>query len=246
MRHQHDFFIRREVPAEYHQSEQVIECTFALLEWVMKSTDNITERYPTPGMVTETRSAAEMLEVMRRVVLKPAYMVMEGIAKSDIVPVRSYEDDFWDTLDDRRKHVEAQMKDPKDFDEYMVVQERVAHENPQHYSEKEWQEILLAEMQYLLEYTQESAQRLTYDFDERVDFISSLTKDGKPIYPDDFIARARQEVSKLMELMKGVQGLTEFDQILPWIKQRFGDDTTYQTFFQKLGAMRPQEQRSST
>lgn len=241
MKHQHDFFIRREEPGEYHQSEEVIECTFALLEWVMKSKDNITERYPTPGMVTETRAAAEMLEVMRRIVLRPAYYIMEGIAKSDIHPVPSYFDDFWDSYNERRAEIEAQMKDPKDTDEYQEVKARVAHENPKKYTWEEWKEILQAEMVYLQEYLEGCAFAAARQLNHRVEFFSSLTNNGQPVLPIEAGDRFTAMAQDMFTVAKDISELDGFDQVLPYIKKKYGPDATFKTLLEKLGVFPQQE-----
>ncbi len=243
VRYQHDFFIRREEPAEYHQSEQAIECTLALLEWVAKSPDNITDRYPVGGMVAETRDAAEMLEVIRRVVLRPSYMIMEGVARSDIRPVPSYEDDFWDVLDERRARVEAQMKNPRDHDEYMSTQVKVTHDNPKQYTWDEWKEILNEEMVYLHEYLQGCAVRSVGEMRERVDFYSSLTKDGQHLLTQEVKEKWDDQVRDIAAIVDELLALEKFEQVLPWIKQKFGEVATFKTLLEKLGVF-PEEKVS--
>lgn len=91
---QERFFSNREHPLK-NDSDNNSAFLLDLLERVLSSKDEIGERYPI-GIPTEEYWTAELLEVIRRTVLKPTTLLLEGYGRSGIHSVPGYEDEeFW-------------------------------------------------------------------------------------------------------------------------------------------------------
>lgn len=233
LRQQLDFFTTSEHP-RLTEVEAVIDFTTALTQRILASEESITEVFMPSKSVTY--DAAEMIEIIRRTILEPHYMIIEGFAQGAIRVIPSYDDDieFWDLSNQREDKIRAQMKDPENHDEFMRVQEQVALTNPENHDTEKWEEILDKETVYLYEFALTFARRTRAEFHRGLNFLTSLTDGGQPIYSEEQLSNLRAKANTIDKIAREMEKLSSFQQLQDFIKQTFGQDANSQTLFQAL------------
>ncbi len=233
LREQQEFFTTAEHP-RLAEVEAVIDFTTAIAKRVLASEKSITE--PFTIYASATYDEAEMMEIIRRTILEPTYMLMEGHAEGPIGVIPSYDEDdeFWDPMSERDQKVSSQMKDPRDYTERREVQKRIALNNPKGYDSEKWEEILDKEAIYLYQYALVAAGRDSGALQRAAKFYASLTDNGQPVHSNEQLAPLNVRVEELTRIYEEIKGLEGFRQLSGWIKQRFGPEATFQTLLQTL------------
>lgn len=149
----------------------------AILKRFYVREDPLTDRW---GPMSERQYEAEALEVIRRTILKPSYMLIEGKAKGPISSIASYDEqtDFWDQFDERKAKVETQTTEDMDSDQIFEVSQKIALENPSTYSRKEWIAILKKERKFLKEFLNAAARRTLQESRDTMLLAENISEQG--------------------------------------------------------------------
>lgn len=211
----------------------------ALLERVLSSSDEeVGEHYPVDEP-TEEYWTAELLEVIRRTVLKPTTFLLEGYGRSGIHSVPGYEDEeFWG---EREKLITDEMKnvleseDGEDgMDKYHRLEKEREKRALESRSEDEWEKILAKESEYLKGYLRKCIARSLQRAIEIENFAQRLTYNGKRVASEETLAKYQEEVKRAKTLKEEYVKLENFQEVLPWIKKNFGENADFQTILQFL------------
>lgn len=209
------------------ESQQVTDLVRSLLSEFSRSKEDLT--YPWVLEMTEDRYAAEAVEVIRRTVLKPTYILMEGPAEGPITSIPSYnENEFWQNYEEQLQGIKSGLENPDDIDSLRQAQKETALHNPAEYSPEEWRRILAKEKRYLHEYLTSRARRAYSKFAETVGYAESLYDGRKKVYH----AKDVKEFIKNNRLTGFatycMQGITDFEGVIPTFEQTFGMKVGFQ------------------
>jgi len=224
------------------ESQQVTDLVRDLLMEVLQSDEDLT--YPWIDEMTEDRYAAEALEVIRRTLLRPTYILIEGRAEGPIASVPSYdEDDFWYSCDQRRDEILSGVEDPNNpanSDKVYRAQKQAALQNLTNYTPQEWRQILELEKRYLHEYLTARARRTFTQYTVTVSYAERLY-DGRrrAFYARDINSFMKKNAFTGYAAYL-LQGITDFDGIIPTFEQTFKRTLGYKFSFRDiLGMVNP-------
>lgn len=234
---QRAFFTTSEHP-RLPEVESVIQFTAALMQRLLASEGSITEPFPW-GDKPDAYSDAEMLEIMRRTLLKPHYMIMEGFAQGEIRTIPSYDEvsDFWEPSNERDAQVKALLKNPQDLEEYQKIQKHIALTNPRSYDNEEWENILDRQQVYLLEYAATFLTAATNKLARNMELLDLYTVNEQPLVSETTLLLLKEELGKLLKISSQFAEVTDFNKLLRKIQNQFGSDADYQTLFQAFKPM---------
>ena len=235
MKIQTDFFDANEHPLK-SKSLDIAEFTITLLKNVLDSDENIADPYSVT--VGEAYSQAELLEAVRRTVLKPTQILLEGRGRSGIHSVSGYRDhEFWE---ERRNLITEEMSETDDLEEYNRLERERIKKGLENRAEEEWSYLIGQEEHFLLNYLRQSLRRKTMQLQEEISFAEVFTRGGERVFPDAYIELERRKLNALQEVSKEFGDIGSFTDVRPWIKSRLGEDATFQTF---LDFLNPKEQK---
>lgn len=203
----------------------------ALLERVLSSKDEIGERYPI-GEPTEEYWTAELLEVVRRIVLKPTTFLLEGYGKSGIHSVPGYKDEeFWE---EREKLITDDMRNRRDTGKYHELEKERQKRAIENRGEDEWEKILGKESEYLKGYLGELIDRSLQSTIRTEHFAQRFIYNGKRVAGDEQLTEYQEKIKRAKARQVEYAKLKNFQKVLPWIKKNFGEDADFQTLLQFL------------
>lgn len=216
---------------------EVHELTLAILERVISSPRRVTILYADPS---EALNEAYTTERIRQLVLQPAYPLI-GRYLQDLRPaeVRNNpfsinRDDYVDALElQRMEEAKARMKDPENMDAYSSAHNEMLAQRLEEYTVEEWEGLVGDEGEILLGHIKNSAERSLQKYEEEFDFMQRLTHQGERL-PDEIMEKLAQLVNMQRVLTERVRELTGFMDIVPFIKDYFGNQASYATLLQAL------------
>lgn len=231
VRTQASFFYEKEHPMK-ERATDMAEISLLLLQKVLFSDEKISD-HPYPSFEPkEAYWSAELLEVMRRTILKPSQYLLKGKGRSGINSVPGYDDQsFWEG---REKLITEEMKKTPGGAEYNRLEQERQQKSISERSEHDWEQLLPEEEEYVLEYLKESVKRLSQTESEVASFAQHATYEGKRLANDDVIKELQATASKVSEIKDGLSKITNFTDVLPWIKKTFGEKATFQTLIDFL------------
>lgn len=203
-----------------------------LLERVLSSDEKIGESFPIDEPKEEYWTA-ELLEVIRRTVLKPTTLIIEGIGEWGIRSVPGYaEEDFWEQ---RKKLITDEMRNERDTDKYHKLEKERQKRALESRGEDEWKEVLEEESMFLRDYLGEVIRRTLKKNIEIANFAQVLTFQGKRVASDEVLTEYSEKITRVTTLQTEYAKIQE---VLPWIKKNFGEDADFQTFLQFLNPIK--------
>ncbi len=232
--------LRRTPRAE--ASGQVVNFVSAVMQRIMASDHPITDPYLPPWSVTETNYEAEFAEVIRRVITRSSYEIVGGLRENPIRSLPTYnENPFWDHAMDEHRSIKEEMAaegiDLRNTDEFQRRQNQRAADRLEGYSDQDWEDILTLEQRFGLEYVQRCAARGIVRFQEVVAFVDAASVEGKRVATDEQFKKFLDEATRRKGLVEELQQMTDFNQLLEWIKKNFGEEADYQTLLQYFNSM---------
>ncbi len=224
------FFHEREHPME-ERAMGVAEISMLLLQKVLSSDEEISNTYPA-FEPEEVYWSAELLEVIRRTILKPSQCLLEGYGRSGINSVPGYDDQGW--WEERVKLITPEMTKAKDKSEYDRLEQERQQKAINERLEKDWEQLLPEEENYILGYLKESVERLAESKSQVVSFAQRATYQGKRLATDEALRELQTDADRITEIKKNFDKIKNFEDVLPWIKETFGKEATFQTFIDFL------------
>lgn len=207
----------------------------AVLMRVIKSEEKIADPYPVTD--TETRYEAELLEVIRRSVFNPTYIIVEGVAKGSISSLPSYyENYFW--LDREREMEESGLKELDSYktggERFYQAQQARTRSNVDNLTSEGWVDVANLEEMYIIEYLHERAKRFSDDRRDSYKFWSSVEKGGKPMLSDSVKSSIKSSTELAINKASEIENLESLRDIRSWIKQELGEEATFNTLLEAL------------
>lgn len=204
----------------------------------------ILERFrAAPGDLTHDRGAvrkpqhweeAQMLEIIRRTVLDPRYVVVS--TEYGGFSFRSYrEEGFIEKLFSREP------KKGENHEQFFKGLRDEAYTNVEKYSEDDWVRIVQEEKVYLLEFIKRAAKSAQY----RTDWVrmeSGFMRGGKYIHPDYMLEEMMKEAGLAEQASAVIQEVEDLSKIIPIIEQRLGRRIDFRQlldFFNPMESLKP-------
>lgn len=209
----------------FDESEQVQEYIRELRCEVRNS--NAKLAYPWVIDEREERRAAEFLEVIRRTVLKPSYVIMEGVGEGYITSIPSFDDPkSMDELDERRNNSGYVIGGPEKYKDYRARLVQEAMDNPKSYSSEEWREILDKEKTYLFEYLKGRAIRGLRAMFNHIDMSDRLYDGRKKVFKKKDMEKLNEQYTPAFLVPTIVRGVSSLEDLHPSLKATLGEDLT--------------------
>ena len=205
----------------------------ALLQRVVASDTYVSAEYPIEH--AETHTQAMVLEAIRRIVLKPSYIMHGGVGDGGInVPEYDDRDFWWNVLPEQHKKIQAKQKNLDDHDEYRKLQREQIGDNVERVTLEEWKEIVQWQKEIFLRYLKEASKRGTNNLFSHVRFNSRLTRGGQRLFDEEYVEAKTNEATNARDLAGEIQGLEDFSQVRDLIKSKMGRDADYIDLLQAL------------
>lgn len=190
-------------------SDLNIAFTVILLERVIASKENITERYSITD--THVQREAELLERLRRLTLQPSNILLDLREDDEHEFVPKTEEQIKNDLSVRKRG---------EWDNVVVSQSTQIMDFLQ---DSRW---------YALRNALRYAEFL-------LDPAPRLTKDGKKVFKAPQIKREGVVAQKTMSLWRGFKRIKNFESVLPWLRRKFGKSADFETLLEALNGNLP-------
>lgn len=218
---QTQFFQEAEHPMK-KASDTNIELAVALMERVLASGEKITERFALNE--GETPREAMALELLRRKILRPTYILVE-IPKLD----EEFMEEREELITDKMKAVVT-----RDTNEYFRLEDERIRQGLESRSEQEWTGILEEESSELTDYLKLCLVRNINERKDSLQFLSRLRHKGKRLLPVETENEWKKGIEDLEEMQQELSKVNDTQGALAWIKGRFGDGASFRSFLQYL------------
>lgn len=197
---QEKFFSAKEHPLK-NASTNNSAFILTILERVLASRDNqVGEIFPIYDTLTEEYWGAELLEVIRRTVLKPTTIIIEGYGQSGIYSVPGYyEEIFWEEREDL---VTDDMENERDLNKYRQLEQERQKRGLETRSEDGWKEVLEKECFYLQGYLRKTIGRSLGKVVGTHDIARRITRNGVRVTNDEKLTRLQEKINRLEALEK--------------------------------------------
>lgn len=213
----------------------VISMTTALVDRMREAPVDIADEYSLDR--SPLHREFEILEGVRRVVLRPSYILYEGPGRSGLRLSGYSEDGFWDERHKQADKIDAKIGGPEKvrnmgITEYHKLQLAQVEENLESHTGADWAKIIEFEARVYVEHIHYLGRAIPQEALENLDFASRLTNGGQRVFPDEVLAQERTRIEEVQKIAEELLQLQDLESIATWMKQKFGDKFTFKDILQ--------------
>lgn len=219
---------------EHGKTTEIIDACATILGKVLSSDEQVTEMWPISR--PEERTQAQLLEVIRRITLRPSYF-MFGLGHDRELDAFSFPgDDFEERFKAFRRYDNFLAK--TGFKREGRAEREFIETNVAEYTDEDWNRILAIQEHLVFKYVRDFAGKFASGSQRVSQVAPRLVEYGEAVYTQEELDLFRKKAKRADQMAAGVLEMHSFDDLYPQIKKWFGKEAGFKEFLEKFDPIR--------
>lgn len=226
------FLKRPENDPQRAEGMAVVDLTMALSDRLARRDAGILYEYPLE--TTQGHVELEHLEAVRRTVLKPTYILHEGVGRNGL-DVDGYDEDaYYEDIEERFKPIEEKAGGIMDTETVRRLQREAIGDNLEGYSNSDWSKITSQLSRYYRRFLAESLDSSVHQAKRNLEFTTNLARGGEYVFPDEVLQPKYEELGEMADIAKEVNDQPNIASVQLVIKERMGERASFKDLLDRF------------